>query len=1024
MRLINVETLRLVKFFGHDIPKRYAILSHTWGPEKEEILFDDMEAVASGNIDKSRKGFTKLKRCCEQAKKDGCMWVWIDTCCIQSSNSNELGTAINSMYRWYQESTVCYAFLADVPSGTNCNDSDSMFAKSRWFKRGWTLQELLAPKTVQFYDQDWAFIGTRSRLSSSIERITHIPGPVLEGWQRVHDTSVAQRMSWAANRSTKEREDIAYCLLGLFGVNMSMIYGEGAEKAFARLQQEIMKSVRDISILAWGYQVPSRPAPKIEGRFGGSAGALARSPFEFRGCRNIILRQSYAGPVDSLEVRGGYLSVQLPVYDLEGRTFAVLDCCPDDRTGMSLAVPIRPDPSKRSADHEYWIRERSVDVKEVPKSSGAVKTIYVLGERSDEATLPSNRRHWFRIAEIAGDELELADVYPPWSRQEQPGVISTYGDATEMGIRGRVLRLRHRLNRGPEIILVLWVQRQEDTKDEAVAWFNVFLCPANQDMNLELFASNMKHMTQTLFEGKAADSESKEMQVQVTEKIVAGHPMFVVDIPSRDTLLARAFDLDLEVSRINALADLMETLRREEPLKQEIEAKELLAGREGLSELRKAATESVQRLATVNREIAKLLATVNKEIAKLLEEKAGLEAEIGKINPILEAKEAENRRTTAELESIRKIRDIQIDRIRPSASHPPSVDGPAGVSRRFDWMETAAEYLLQKRRDGLSLAFTMNVTQDTWDPTPTPDNPSRITSSAAEKQLIRECGQTLRTELEALGVPLTGRLNLRVLEIAGLTKMKSLAETWVDQGRGDVPFKRENGRLESQLHKLNSVLGSGLVAEADSDAAGRSTLSYAAQFGATDIIAATALFRASCIPHDADNQGRTPLHYASEHGHTDIVALLLHAGSDPRRPTATKGSTPLHYASHFGHKSIVNQLLDAGADVNHTDKEWCTPMYYAALEGHVSVIEALHARNGDLEKSVSTERVTPLMAAASEGHAKAVVKLLELGASELPQDYRRLTAYSWARKNKCTEVLEIFHEHNLRKKGGKKETAS
>ncbi|RYP64442.1 hypothetical protein DL771_008746 [Monosporascus sp. 5C6A] len=224
MRLINVKTRKLESFVGGVPP--YAILSHTWGKDEEELSFHDIQ---TGNIEKAGK--IKLEGCCEQAKKDNLEYAWIDTCCINKDSSRELDEAINSMFRWYQEASICYAYLSDVPSEDNPKDPGSRFSCSRWFRRGWTLQELLAPKDLHFFDQTWTSIGTKVKMSGIVEKITGIPGEFLRGWTKLYDASVAQR---------------------IFDVTMPMIYGEG-DKAFGRLQEEIMKKTRDDSILAWGF---------------------------------------------------------------------------------------------------------------------------------------------------------------------------------------------------------------------------------------------------------------------------------------------------------------------------------------------------------------------------------------------------------------------------------------------------------------------------------------------------------------------------------------------------------------------------------------------------------------------------------------------------------------------------------------------------------------------------------------------------------------------------------------------------
>lgn len=240
MRLLNTTQniaggFETKEFFDDALPK-YAILSHTWG--KEEVSYHDLRNGDYGNM----KGYAKIKECCSIARSRNIAWVWIDTCCIDKASSAELTEAINSMYRWYQQAKVCYAFLEDVPARP--------FSESRWFTRGWTLQELIAPDTVVFLNRDWEEIGTRDTLQREISECTGIPLTILSGVEELDAFSVAQRMSWASRRRTSRIEDRAYSLLGIFGINMPLIYGEGT-KAFIRLQEEIISTLEDYTIFAW-----------------------------------------------------------------------------------------------------------------------------------------------------------------------------------------------------------------------------------------------------------------------------------------------------------------------------------------------------------------------------------------------------------------------------------------------------------------------------------------------------------------------------------------------------------------------------------------------------------------------------------------------------------------------------------------------------------------------------------------------------------------------------------------------------
>ncbi|KAK0644626.1 heterokaryon incompatibility protein-domain-containing protein [Cercophora newfieldiana] len=261
MRLIDAKSspLRVVEFVEAEVPP-YVILSHCWGPE--EVSLGDL---TTPNYDAATKkgGFAKIESCIRQADADGYGYVWIDTCCIDKTSSAELSEAINSMYKWYQNADICYAYLADIPTKRDVMsvssqpdnvefDSHGCFSSSRWFTRGWTLQELIAPPLVDFFSADWAHLGTKTTFLSHISAITGIPDRVLSGTKYLSQCSAAERMSWAASRTTTRPEDAAYCLMGLFDIHMPLIYGEGGGKAFFRLQSEILStSSADFSLLAW-----------------------------------------------------------------------------------------------------------------------------------------------------------------------------------------------------------------------------------------------------------------------------------------------------------------------------------------------------------------------------------------------------------------------------------------------------------------------------------------------------------------------------------------------------------------------------------------------------------------------------------------------------------------------------------------------------------------------------------------------------------------------------------------------------
>lgn len=316
MRLLNVETFKLESFDNNDVIPPYLILSHRWGedeilfqdlqelPQDVEIRelrqnlrnveqrFERLERLLNTEIDtfaiikegdlqqrnredstrrigdegdeisdqkrslphldrarQKETSWNKVYGCCKEAKALGFSYVWIDTCCINKDSSSELSEAINSMFSWYRNATVCIAYLSDV----SFEHRRMVIRNSKWFRRGWTLQELIAPDDVWFYSEDWQFLGLRSALAPLIASITNISDAVLgeKSQHRIGEFSVAARLSWAATRECTREEDRSYSLLGLFGINMPSIYGEGARAAFFRLQFEIFKANPDHSIFAW-----------------------------------------------------------------------------------------------------------------------------------------------------------------------------------------------------------------------------------------------------------------------------------------------------------------------------------------------------------------------------------------------------------------------------------------------------------------------------------------------------------------------------------------------------------------------------------------------------------------------------------------------------------------------------------------------------------------------------------------------------------------------------------------------------
>lgn len=272
MRLLDVHSYSLLTP-EDSVGKRYVIVSHRWLPGGSEIIFADMPGLTAAHRASGaprappgkERSLDKLRGACETVRADrelaarSVHHVWLDTVCIDKSSSAELSESLNSMYAWYRDAERCLTYLSDYhrPPGAarSPGDDDDAFTGSVWFERGWTLQELVAPSRVDFYDAEWRRFGDRASLAGALERRTGVQRALLQPRGAtetlMRQAGVAHRMSWAARRQTFSKEDMAYCLMGIFGVNMAVLYGEGMEGAFRRLQEEIIKFSDDHSIFAW-----------------------------------------------------------------------------------------------------------------------------------------------------------------------------------------------------------------------------------------------------------------------------------------------------------------------------------------------------------------------------------------------------------------------------------------------------------------------------------------------------------------------------------------------------------------------------------------------------------------------------------------------------------------------------------------------------------------------------------------------------------------------------------------------------
>ncbi|KAK1656487.1 hypothetical protein BDP81DRAFT_444989 [Colletotrichum phormii] len=510
MRLINVHTGRLEEF--HSAVPPYAIHSHTWGFDKEEISFEDIQ---SDETTKQGPGLRKLQGCCKQAIRDRLQYAWVDTCCIDKKNSTELHEAINSMFEWYRKAEEAF---------------ETKFRRSRWFERGWTLQELLAPRMLAFYDHHWNALGTKKELADQIQDITGIPTEYLVGRHRLQGASVAQRMSWAATRETKKAEDMAYSLMGIFDINMSMIYGEGGAKAFGRLLKEIMVRSADDSTLAWDLNTIPTDINGLTVSGDRHGGVHPVSPAAFRYSGAVV--SSWSAPEPTVEGSGvlhGNLTIRVPpMTTSSGDTYGLLNCSISNRPETFIGIPLCRIPHGLS--NAEFVRPAGSEAVAIPAPRRTLdhQSIRVFESQNLDDCRRMDRQYGFFIEMAPG--LGILEVYPSdrWER-ERSYILSGNIGFRHRNIQRTWVRFRDTERSTKDFFIALNIENKE-TKSEA----RCHVLVASRDTTLRAIALESPGLTFNIFGKTMASNGFYRLTANVTEKQQGQQVYFVMKLKPSD----------------------------------------------------------------------------------------------------------------------------------------------------------------------------------------------------------------------------------------------------------------------------------------------------------------------------------------------------------------------------------------------------------------------------------------------------------------------------------------------------------
>ncbi|KAI1739773.1 ankyrin repeat-containing domain protein [Xylaria scruposa] len=867
MRLINVSTKTLEKFDDDTKPiPPYAILSHTWGLEQEEISFKELQ---EGKTKAGNERY-KFDNCCAQAARDGLPYVWIDTCCIDQMNSTELSEAVNSMFKWYKDAKVCYAYLRDVNVGEDPLEPQSSFWKSRWFQRGWTLQELIAPAVVRFYDTNWNCLGQKRDLFPALVQITRIPRVFLLDLIPLHEASVAQRMSWAAGRVTKRKEDLAYCMLGIFGITMPMIYGEG-DKAFIRLQQEIIWHINDDSILAWNFSKVSStikvPTKVLSG------GSLASSPLSFADSGHIV---SSNGSFESLQTLGGTLVLRRRLYtDSVGQCFVVLQCQPNDQPGRAIGIPVLA----RTGGCDDYIRLHGhpsillpVDIPQMgPKD---IRILISHSNANDNVI-----RYSFYIENTLEKELKMLGVVPQSSWIQEKDILIPNEETRSGRLQRLWVMFRHQQDGSGDFVLVLELNLQVL---EPQVRHHVMTCDRGTD--LVAIKQNFAWVDWCGLNRCSASNGILSLTATVSRERVGRRDIFVVRLlPAKEA--PDTYDVAKALQRLKHEREITSAWKRVLrlwPLNALIDKK-----RRNLHSTQRRLTELQEKIAALQEEHQHLLQVEKAASIEL----AGLNSQCHKLERLQTRQEWFDK----------EFADVKVAGSSSSSSKVLFGKWTTPEStRKYHQLESPETFLLEALRLGYKAPFRQLAKQGIDINTiSTKDGISLLAYAAMwpYKQIV----QTLLL----LGADVDGadKGSFSALHWACMKGDVDIVRLLIEYGadidrcvpRGWTPLM-----LAAQNNRVDVVRvlieGGAEIEKTDSD--GLTALSIAAEKGYADVVR-------NLIGYGACLDGS--LKAAARIGQLNVVKQLIDAGAD-RSATDDGGRTPRDWAQLKGHEAIVELL--------------------------------------------------------------------------------------------------------------------